>query len=121
MLSICGEILILLVEVRLEHFLGHRSCCKTSLNVVLGHNALDEDGYRYLGFVHWGEADKPSDVQLHVVVSPLTRTGLACDGDARDFNAAGRADGGGFAHPLDEGIVMLGLQTDRGSAGVEGS
>lgn len=91
MLSAFSEILALFIEVSLQHFLCYRSGRKTSLNIVLGHNALYEDGNRDFRFVHWCEADEPSNVQFHIVVSPLPRASLACDGDSRDFNASSSA------------------------------
>ena len=108
------EIAFLLVEVGLQDFLGYWCCSETALDVVLGHNAFNQDSDCHLGLFQRGETDEPRDIELHIVVPPLPRARLARQFYAFHLAAPGGALGGRLGHARYDGIVVFGGKADGG-------
>ena len=64
------------VEIRLENISGYGRRGQAALDFVLRNDALDKDGNGDFGVFQRGKTDEPSKVEFHVVVAPLTGSGL---------------------------------------------
>ena len=71
-----GKFFPRLVEIRMEDITGYGGGSQTTLYFVLGNNAFDKHGNGDFRVFEWGKTDKPSKVEFHVVVTPLTGTSL---------------------------------------------
>ena len=65
------------VEIRMKNITGYGGGSQTTLDFVLRNDALDKHGNGDFRVFQRGKTDKPSQVEFHVVVTPLTGSSLA--------------------------------------------
>ena len=88
------------VEIRLENITGYGRSGQATLDFVLRDDALDKDGNGDFRVFQRGKTNEPSQVEFHVVVAPLTGSGLPCDIYAFYFAPVGGTLGGRQMHAL---------------------